>query len=194
MKKMIGFILGIALFLVLGCNEMGTVIQGRVIAYDKDKGQVTFLEDLSVVKGQPNYGNMTPVVFSIPADPNEMGPQPKTGLRVGLFTDRNTISIYHPDMKTIEDIIYRPVETKESIDSDNKLVSGIPFPVVDRNAKTIQIYSKRQKLLVTFALPEPYFDLPDQTWAAGDEIRIYYKEKGKALRMMNITQTDIFKK
>ncbi|MBF0229004.1 MAG: hypothetical protein HQK63_05350 [Desulfamplus sp.] len=35
------------------------------------------------------------------------------------------------------------------------------FPVVDKNAKAIQIFSKRQKILVTFSLPEDYFSLPD---------------------------------
>ena len=35
-----------------------------------------------------------------------------------------------------------------------------------------------------------------ETWEAGDEVRIYYKPNAKhqALRFMNITQTNIFKK
>jgi len=36
--------------------------------------------------------------------------------------------------------------------------------------------------------------MPENTWDAGDEVRIYYKEAGKALRFMNISKTDIFKK
>ena len=35
---------------------------------------------------------------------------------------------------------------------------------------------------------------PDETWDAGDEARVYYKEEGKALRFMNISKTNIFKK
>ena len=65
---------------------------------------------------------------------------------------------------------------------------------MDRTAKTIEIFSSRQKIYVSFSLPIEYFALPDETWAAGDEIRIYYKEEGKSLRLMNITKTDIFKK
>ena len=68
------------------------------------------------------------------------------------------------------------------------------FPVVDREKKTITVYSKRQQILTTLTLPEEYFALPDYTWDAGDEVRIYYKEEGKAQRFMNITKTDIFKK
>ena len=36
--------------------------------------------------------------------------------------------------------------------------------------------------------------MPDRTWEAGDEIRIYSKEKGKAVRLMNISKTDIYRK
>jgi hypothetical protein len=66
--------------------------------------------------------------------------------------------------------------------------------VVDKQKKTVTIYSTRQKILETISLPEEYFALPDSTWDAGDEVRIYYKQDGKSLRFMNITQTDIFKK
>ena len=51
-----------------------------------------------------------------------------------------------------------------------------------------------KELLVTFSVPEEYLALPANTWEAGDEVRIYYKEPGKAARFMNITKTDIFKK
>jgi hypothetical protein len=65
---------------------------------------------------------------------------------------------------------------------------------VDQDKKTITIYSGRQKMLTTFSVPAEYFGFPEYTWDAGDEVRIYWKEKGKAIRFMNITRTDIFKK
>jgi hypothetical protein len=58
----------------------------------------------------------------------------------------------------------------------------------------VTIYSGRQKLYAVIALPEEYMDRPASTWDAGDEVRIYYKEPGKALRLMNVSKTDIFKK
>lgn len=194
MKKSIGLIISAAMILALGCKDMGQVIQGRVIAYDKDKGQVTFLEDKSIVRGKPDYSVLPPSVFTIPENKDEMGPVPAAGQRMGLDTDMNTIRIFDVANNRIKDILYTPVDQKDDIDSDNDQVKNVNFPVVDRKAKTIRIYSKRQKRLVTFTLSDSYFALPDETWAAGDEVRIYYKEKGKALRMMNITQTDIFKK
>jgi hypothetical protein len=49
-------------------------------------------------------------------------------------------------------------------------------------------------MLTTFTVPDRYFALPEKTWDAGDEVRVYYKEEGKALRFMNVSRTDIFKK
>ena len=59
--------------------------------------------------------------------------------------------------------------------------------MVDKDKKTITIYSGRQKILETISVPEEYLSLPPSTWDAGDEVRIYYKEEGKALRFMNIS-------
>jgi hypothetical protein len=52
----------------------------------------------------------------------------------------------------------------------------------------ITVYSRRQQILTTFTLPDKYFALPAYTWNAGDEVRIYYKEKGKIQRLINITK------
>ncbi len=91
-------------------------------------------------------------------------------------------------------ITYTLIDQKENVAKDSPLVAGKKFPLVDKEKKAITVYSGRQKLLVTFSVPEEYLALPDNTWEAGDEVRIYYKEPGKAARFMNITKTDIFKK
>ncbi len=78
--------------------------------------------------------------------------------------------------------------------SGDPALQGKSFPVIDKGKKTITIYSGRQKILETISVPEEYLDLPPSTWDAGDEVRIYYKQEGKALRFMNISRTDIFKK
>ena len=46
------------------------------------------------------------------------------------------------------------------------------------------IYSRRKKILLTFAVPDEYLALPDDTWKSGDEVRYYYKQPGQALRLM----------
>jgi hypothetical protein len=35
--------------------------------------------------------------------------------------------------------------------------------------------------------------MPAGTWQAGDVVRYYYKEPGRALRLMNVTRTDLSK-
>ncbi|MBF0390484.1 MAG: DUF4881 domain-containing protein [Desulfamplus sp.] len=195
MKKFIGFTLAVAaLMLISGCNEMGEVIQGRVIAYDKSSNEVTFIEDTSQVKGKPDYTALPPVVFKTPADKNEMGAAPSVGQRMKLDIEKNSITIFDIATQQFKEIVFTLIDKKENIAKEDALVKGKKFPIIDKTAKTIQIYSSRQKILITFSLPEEYFSLPDETWSAGDEVRIYYKEKGKALRMMNVTKTDIFKK
>jgi len=195
MRKFAGLTLAIlAVMMFTGCNEMGKVIQGRVIAYDKENKKVTFIEDKSTEKGKPEYTLLPPVVYITPDDPDEMGAPPAVGQRMKLDLDKNSVNIFDTATQGFKEIPYRLIEKRENVGKDDPLVRDRKFPIVDRSLKSIQIYSKRQKILVTFSLPDEYFSLPDETWAAGDEVRIYYKEKGKALRMMNVTKTDIFKK
>jgi hypothetical protein len=182
------------LALALACGELGKVDQGRVIAYDKAKGIVTLIQDKKAEPGNPDYNTLPPHIYSIPTDPKEMGPEPKAGNRLKLDMDKKVITIYDPETKAFKDIPFKIVAQKTGVGKDDPLVSGKTFPVIDQEKKTITEYSKRQRLLVTFSVPEEYFNLPHNTWEAGDEVRIYYKEPGKALRLMNITRTDIFKK
>ncbi len=195
MKKFIGLILAMLILMMFtGCNDEGKVKQGRTIAFDKEKGQVTFIEDKSLVKGKPEYTILPPSVFLIPADKSEMGGDPTPGQRMKLDADKNTVTIFDTTTRQFKEIPYTLIEKKTKVGKDDPLVKGKEFPIVDRTAKTIEIFSSRQKIYVSFSLPIEYFALPDETWSAGDEIRIYYKEEGKSLRLMNITKTDIFKK
>ena len=181
------------LALVLGCGEMGKVDQGRVIAFDKNKETVTFIVDVKHDTANPDYSG-APVTFALPKDPAERGEDPKFGKRMKLDTKAREIVIYDDATKGFKKIAYTLIDEKDGVAKDNPLVAGKKFPAVDKTKKTVTIYSGRQKILVTFSLPEEYLALPDDTWEAGDEVRIYFKEPGKALRFMNITRTDIFKK
>jgi hypothetical protein len=123
-----------------------------------------------------------------------MGADPDPGLRMKLDVEKNSITLFDTATQQFKEIPYTVIEKKEKVDKNDPLLKGKTFPIIDRDAKTIQIFSKRQQILVTFTLPIEYFALPNEAWASGDEVRIYYTEDGKALRMMNITKTDIFKK
>ena len=182
------------LALALGCGELGKVDQGRVVAYDSAKGVVTLIQDKKAEPGKPDYNTLPPHSYAIPADPGEMGPEPKAGLRMKLDMDKKLITIYDPETKAFKDISFEIVEQKTGIAKDNPLVEGKKLPAVDKEKKTLTIYSGRQKLYAVITLPEEYLDRPASTWDAGDEVRVYYKEPGKALRLMNVSKTDIFKK
>jgi hypothetical protein len=190
------FVASLALVLLLGgfgCGEMGKVEQGRVIAFDKAKETVTFIVDTKHDTANPDYSG-APLTFALPKDPMERGEDPKAGLRMKLDTKTREIVIYDPASQGMKKITYTLIDQKENVGKDSSLVAGKKFPIVDREKKAITVYSGRQKLLVTFSVPEEYLALPDNTWEAGDEVRVYYKEPGQAARFMNITKTDIFKK
>jgi hypothetical protein len=188
------------IMILLGCGELGKVDQGRTVAFDQNKGTVTIIRDKNADPKNPDYSSLPPVTYTLPADPHETGPEPKVGLRMKLDNKNSQIIIFDPVRQEVKTIKFTIVDRKEKVGPEDPLVfdkiKDKPkiFPVVDRIAKTITLYSKKQQTLITFSLPEQYFSLPDQTWEAGDEVRIYYKEDGKALRFMNVTKTDIFKK
>jgi hypothetical protein len=177
----------------LGCGELGKVDQGRVIAFDNAKATVTFINDVKHDPANPDYSG-APMTFSLPTDPADRGEDPKAGKRMKLDAKTREIVIYDAGTQSMKKITYTLIDQKEGVAKDDPLVKGKKFPLVEKDKKAITIYSGRQKLLTTFSLPEEYFALPDDTWEAGDEVRVYYKEPGKALRFMNITRTDIFKK
>ncbi len=181
------------LVLVLGCGEQGKVEQGRVIAFDKVKETVTFIVDTKHDTANPDYSG-APLTFALPKDPMERGEDPKVGMRMKLDTKTREIVIYDPASKEMKKITYTLIDQKENVAKTSPLVVGKKFPMVDKEKNAITVYSGRQKLLVTFSVPEEYMAMPDNTWEAGDEVRVYYKEPGKAARFMNITKTDIFKK
>jgi hypothetical protein len=176
-----------------GCGELGKVDQGRVIAFDKDKETVTFIIDVKHEPANPDYSG-APVTFALPKNPAERGEDPKVGLRMKLDTKTREIIIYDTAAQGFKKINYNLIDQKENVGKDSPLVAGKKFPIVDQGKKAITIYSGRQKILTTFSVPDEYLSLPDDTWEAGDEVRVYYKEPGKCLRFMNITRTDIFKK
>jgi hypothetical protein len=192
--------LALLLALVLGCQQMGKVDQGRVVDYNKDTNTLTMIRDISSDAATPDYSFLPPVTYVLPKDPMESGPEPKPGKRMKLDTKNRQIVIYVPNVQNFATINYTLVEQKENVQANDPLVfdaaegKARKFPSIDKTRKTISIYSKRQAILTTFSVPDEYFMLPVDTWDNGDEARIYYKEPGKAVRYMNITKTDIFKK
>jgi len=186
--------------LLMGCSEPGKVDQGRVIKFDKTTKTLTMIRDKANDAQKPDYTVLPPVTYVLPSNPEEVGPEPKAGGRMKIDNKKNQITIYDPATQNFKTIDFIMVDFKENIDKEHPLVydketdKPKKFPVVDKEKKTITIYSGRQKTLSVIQLPEEYFSMPDDTWDAGDEARVYYKEEGKALRFMNVSKTNIYKK
>lgn len=185
-----------------GCNKdnYGKVEQGRVIAFDKEKKEVTLIHDSAMDIQKPVYDVLPPGMFKLPDDPKETGPEPKAGQRMKLDTEKKIIVIFDTATQKLVSLPINITDLQQPIDKDHPLVydkaekKAKKFPVVDREKKAITVYSGRQKMLCTFSIPENYTNYPDSTWDAGDEVRIYYKTVGKAIRFMNVSKTDIYKK
>jgi hypothetical protein len=182
-----------SILFTLGCSDLGKVEQGRVIAFDKQNGLVTVIRDSAAKASKPRYDVLPPFTVKVPADPKEMGPMPEAGKRLLFDTDNKKIVVFDVIAGSIKTISYTPLSEASNVAKDDPRVKGVQFPLVDRQNKAITIYSSRDKKLVKFTLADEYFALPDDTWQAGDDIRYYFKQPGQALRMMNITKTDVMK-
>jgi hypothetical protein len=188
------FLAALAAALVLGCGEMGKVDQGRAIATDNTKQTVTIIRDIKHELGKPEYDQLPPATFEFPKIPSEMGPTPKAGKLMAVDPDKKEVTIYDDASKGFKNIAFSPIDVRRNVGLRDPMVAGKKFPIIDRTKKTITVYDKRKRLVTTFSLPEQYFALPDETFGFGDEVRIYSKEPGKAARLMNISETDIYKK
>jgi hypothetical protein len=183
----------------IGCSDFGQVDQGRVIAYDKNEKTIIMLRDKSADPKKTDYTSLPPVSYKLPVNPDEMGPAPATGKLMKVDLDKKVAIIFIQDQNIIKTVDYTMIEQKK-VDSKDPLIIDPEtkkmkkFPIIDQQNKTIETYLEKKKTLLKFSVPDEYFTLPPETWAQGDEVRIYYKEPGKALRFMNITKTDIFKK
>jgi len=171
----------VALVVLAGCR-FGRVNQGRVIEYQRSQGLITLISDSNP---------LPPITIRTPEDPNEMGPEPEAGKLLLLDSANRRVMIFDSATQRLRTIPYTLVSERGDVRSTDPSVSRTRFPVVDRASRAITVYSPRDRKLVTFSVAEEYFALPDDTWKAGDEIRYYYKDPGRALRLMNVSKTDL---
>lgn len=185
---------------LVGCQEYGKVMQGRVVEFDKDKRQITFITEVAHDWKNPRYKGLPPVTMTLPTDPAEMGPEPKAGGRIELDAAGKKFIIYDKATQGFKDVPFTLVDSIANVEGEHPLLidaatgQAKKFPMVDKEKKTVTVYSKRQKLLTVAQVADEFLSLPVSTWDAGDEVRIYYLEEGKAARFMNMTKTDIYKK
>ncbi len=180
------------LALMGGCASKGTVGQGRVIAFDEAAGSITVIEDSNPADpGNPRYDVIPPKVIEIPKDPRLMGPRPVAGKLLRTDLERRQLVIFDVAAQALKTVPCQVVHQQDEVYKDDPRLTGKHFPLVDRKAKTITLYSPQRRTLVTVSVPEEFLAMPADTWTAGDEVRYYYKATGQALRLMNVTRTDL---
>ena len=204
-RKILPMLLVLIALSLVGCGEYGKVEQGRAVAYDTTTTPPTvwIIQDADTIPNQPKYTVLPAHPFVIPADPAEMGQVPHVGLRMKLDVDKKIITMYNLKTKQFDEIPFEIVEKHDNVSArkqhplvyDAATRKERPFPVVKTEDRTITIYSRRQEMLATIKLSEEDFSkYGEKDWDAGDEVRIYYKEPGKSLRLMNVTRTDFSKR
>ena len=111
------------LALLLGCGEQGKVDQGRVIAADKAQKTVTLIKDVKHELGKPVYDQLPPVVYAMPKDPGEMGPEPKAGKLMKIDPRKKLIVIFDDGSQSFKSIAYVPVDHKETTEAKIKEIA-----------------------------------------------------------------------
>lgn len=204
-RKILPMLLVLIGLSLTACGEYGKVEQGRTVGYDKTTKPPTvwIIQDSGIQDRNPQYTVLPAHAFQIPADPGEMGSEPFVGKRVKLDLESKEIIMYNKDSKQFDHIPFDLIERHDNVNVrrqhplvyDSTTGKARHFPVINEAECTLTIYSARQEILSTIKLsPEDFALYSGDDWDAGDEVRIYYKEAGKALRFMNVTRTDFTKR
>jgi len=188
------FILPVAasVMLLAACGGFGKVNQGRVIDYDAATGLVTLISEAERKNVRlMKYDVLPPLTIQVPDHPKQMGPIPRAGKLMDLDTSNRTVVIFDNTTQAFKSVEYTLVEQRENVYTDDPALRGAGLPKIDRAGRTITLYSPERRQLVKFSVPDEYFELPPDTWERGDEVRYYYKDPHKALRLMNVSKTVI---
>lgn len=182
-------ILALAALTAAGCARLGNVDQGRVVEYDASAGLM--LVAVEEGKSSPPVFKTAPVPVRVPADPSEMGIAPEPGGLISIDRKARRLVVYNSASHALREVPYTAVEEHTNVSLADPRVQGKEFPIIGRDAGTITVFDRATGTLLTFSASPAQLSEPPQTWRAGDEVRYYYKEPGQALRVMNVTRTDI---
>lgn len=190
--KTLTLVLALCLFLT-ACDFNGGVEQGRCVAFNQEAKTVTLVVDTALDQHNPNY-NGGVHTFNLPKDPIDMGPAPIAGGCLMLETDKNLYLYYDPETNSVKEMPVEYLEVEKGINAKHPKLKGLDFPVIDKEKRTVTLYSPRLEALVTFRVPEEALSLPEYVWKQGDEVRIAFRKDDmkQAIRLMNVTKTSIF--
>jgi len=178
--------------LVAACN-FGRVEQGRVIRYDAAQGTITLLREAQPARAGAMRYFLPPVTVRIPRQPADMGPAPLAGKVLAVNAAENSVLVFDDDTRAVKTIPVAAVHEEKGVLPGDPRVAAVIFPVVNASDRKITVYLGRERKLLTLQVAEEQLRLAADTWAIGDDVRYYYKDPGQALRLMNVTRTDLAK-
>lgn len=187
-------VLGLTTFLA-ACNFEGGVEQGRCVAFNPEAKTITIVVDVTHDQFNPHYSGGAHT-YKLPASSGEMGPTPVVGGRLMIDLAKNTVLIYDNNANAVREIPVQFLDVEKNIQPKHPKVAGKTFPIVDKEQQTVTVYSNRLSALITFKVPASEIDLPVYAWTAGNEMRIAFRTSAKdqAIRIMNVSKTNIFSK
>lgn len=175
-----------------GCGSLGHVNQGQVVEYDRAKGLITLIADSNYRDpAHPRFDVLPAVVIRTPDNPSEMGPDPAAGKLLEIDTEKRQLVIFDSEARGFRTVPFTLVSEREGVSRAQAKALQDGFAVHDASKGRITVYWSRTRKMLELSVPEEFRGLPEDTWKVGDEIRYYYKNPGRALRLMNVTKTDL---
>lgn len=184
----------LALSFALGaCDFNGGVEQGRCVGFDPNNKTVTLVVDTTLDQHNPHYSGKVDT-FKLPEEARDMGPVPAAGHLLMIEPEKNAILYYDPATKSVKELSVKFTNIEKDVYAKSSKLKGKTFPIIDKAANTITVYSARLEELATFQVKPEEMALPEDTWKLGDEVRIAFRndKRTQAIRLMNVSKTNIF--
>ena len=142
-------------------------IMGRCVMFDKAKNTITIIKDTNNDKANPNF-QLPAATYELPS-----GAEPvKFGKRIKLDTKENKMKYYDDISHSFKTIDFTLVEKKEAVEPSDALVANSKFPVINKEKKTVSIYSKRQKVLTVISVSADAAALSENIYDSGDDLKL----------------------
>ena len=124
------------------------------------------------------------------------GPQPAAGKRLcSIPAEEERWFLRYGRRTPSRRFTFTPLSWKlANVANDDLRVKGIKFTGHgSRRTRQLRSTHLATRNWSSSRVADEYFALPDDTWKAGDDVRYYFKQPGQALRMMNVTATNVMK-
>lgn len=187
-------VLAMALSMLLAaCDFNGGVEQGRCVEFNRDANTVTMVVDTTLDQHNPHYSGKVDT-FKLPTNPLDMGPEPEAGGCLMIEPEKNQLVYYDASSKSIRELPIEVVHIARDVDEKSREVRDKKFPVIDREKRTVTLYSPRLQELITFRVAEDDLKMAPYIFTLGNEVRIAFRKDmpGQAIRFMNVSKTSIF--